>query len=77
MDHGTSHSLSNLQVCPQPSVVTGLDAAVSIAAAILSLLSNQRSCAKTKWVKFVLLFTSVTVASLEHVWFGGGELTPI
>lgn len=39
VDRGTSHGLSRLPVCPQQSVVTRLAAAVSIAAAILSLFS--------------------------------------
>lgn len=77
MDCGTSRNWSNLQVCPQQSLVTRLVAAVSIAAAIPSLLSNQRACSKPEWVEFVLLLTSDTVASSEHVWFGGGEWSPV
>lgn len=77
MDRGTSRNLSNLQVCLQQSVVSRLVAAVSIAAAILSVLSNQRACSKMKRVEFVLPLTSATVASLEHVWFGGGEWSPV
>lgn len=42
----------------------------------LSFLSNQRARLKTERVEFVLLLASVTVASSEHVWFGGGELSP-
>ena len=42
----------------------------------LSFLSNQRARSKTERLEFVLLLASVTVASSEHVWFGGGELSP-
>jgi len=73
---GTSRNLSNLQVFLQQSVVTGLVAAVSIAAAILSLLGNRRAWSKTKRVKFVLLLTSATAATWARVWFGG-ELSPV
>lgn len=67
---------SNLQVRLQPSVVTGLEAAVSIAAAILSPLGNQRACSKTNQVKFVVVLSSAAVTSWEHVRFGGGEQSP-
>lgn len=67
---------SNLQVLQQPSVVTGLEAAVSIAAAIPSPLGNQRACSKTNQVKFVVLLASACVASSEHERCGGGEHSP-
>lgn len=69
--HGTSRNLSNLRVCPQQRVVPGSVAAVSIAAAILSLLGNQRACSAPKWGEFVLLLTFQPLSQVGRclVWW--------